>query len=291
MPVRTQQASRGRRGFTLIELLVVIAIIAVLIALLLPAVQQAREAARRSDCKNKLAQIALAIHNYELCYETLPPGCVNETGPVTAKPEGYHMSWTVQILPYLEQAALFDHFDFKKDVYSQPAEIRMVSVATYRCPSEWNNDVGPKGHPSNYVGNQGGEETPIDMTNNGVLFLNSRVKMRDIRDGATNTILVGEIRTLVGEEFWAAGTRVTLRNSATQPNRDYERFAPSNPRSDNPPAFADPNYVGGFGSHHSGGTQITLADGAVRFISNNVDQEVFSRLGSRADGKLIIGEY
>src|SRR6187431_609282 len=99
--------SRRSRGFTLIELLVVIAIIAVLIALLLPAVQQAREAARRAQCKNSLCQIGLAIHNYEMAHNVLPPGSVNPTGPVRSEPIGYHMSWAVQILPYLEHQNVF----------------------------------------------------------------------------------------------------------------------------------------------------------------------------------------
>ena len=95
------------RGFTLIELLVVIAIIAILIALLLPAVQQAREAARRTQCKNNLMQLGIAFHNYDMAFEMLPPGCVNSTGPIHNIPEGYHMSWTVQILPMMEQQGLF----------------------------------------------------------------------------------------------------------------------------------------------------------------------------------------
>jgi prepilin-type N-terminal cleavage/methylation domain-containing protein len=100
LPPRAPQ----RPGFTLIELLVVIAIIAILIALLLPAVQQAREAARRCQCRNNVAQLGLALHNYELSYSGFPPGTVNPTGPIENKAEGYHVGWAVQLLPYLDQA-------------------------------------------------------------------------------------------------------------------------------------------------------------------------------------------
>src|SRR4051812_39085560 len=95
--------TRGRPGFTLIELLVVIAIISVLIALLLPAIQAAREAARRVQCVNNLMQIGIAVQNYESSHEILPPGVVDLAGPIQNVPKGYHASWMVQLLPYLEQ--------------------------------------------------------------------------------------------------------------------------------------------------------------------------------------------
>src|SRR3954451_14542119 len=101
---------RSLPGFTLIELLVVIAIISVLIALLLPAVQAAREAARRVQCVNNLMQLGIALHNYESSYEMLPPGSVNPTGPIVNLPRGYHVSWMVQLLPFIEQKSMARNF-------------------------------------------------------------------------------------------------------------------------------------------------------------------------------------
>src|SRR5437879_7893863 len=103
MTRKPRRRTRGLGGFTLIELLVVISIIAVLIALLLPAVQAAREAARRTQCVNNLMQIGIAARNYEAAHEVLPAGVVNPTGPIVNKPNGYHFSWVTQLLPYLEQ--------------------------------------------------------------------------------------------------------------------------------------------------------------------------------------------
>src|SRR5205807_222863 len=118
-PVRASRSARPR-GFTLIELLVVIAIIAVLIALLLPAVQSAREAARRSQCSNNLMQLAIALQNYEGSYEVFPPGVVNDTGPILDQPKGYHFGWLVRILPYCEMRNTYNHFNLSVSVYDTP---------------------------------------------------------------------------------------------------------------------------------------------------------------------------
>src|SRR4051794_10151851 len=128
--------SRRRPGFTLIELLVVIAIIAVLVALLLPAIQSAREAARRVQCVNNLMQIIIAVQNYESAHEVLPPGVVNDTGPIRNVARGYHFSWTAQLLPFLEQKNVYSHLDFTSGVYAPSnASARQVSIKTFLCPS------------------------------------------------------------------------------------------------------------------------------------------------------------
>ncbi len=127
---------RPHRGFTLIELLVVIAIISVLMALLLPAVQAAREAARRLQCTNNLMQLGIAAKSYENAHETLPSGVVNPTGPIVDAPAGYHFSWIVQLLPYLDQRPVYNHIDFRVGVYGpENGTSRGVLLRTLLCPS------------------------------------------------------------------------------------------------------------------------------------------------------------
>ena len=107
-----------RRAFTLIELLVVIAMIAVLVALLLPAVQAAREAARRCYCVNNVMQLGIAVHNYNVMHGVLPPGVVNDTGPIHNVPSGYHFGWIVQVLPYIDRRQVAGYVDARRSVYA-----------------------------------------------------------------------------------------------------------------------------------------------------------------------------
>ncbi len=157
---RTRSTTERTRGFTLIELLVVIAIIAILIALLLPAVQQAREAARRTQCKNNMMQLGLALHNYSMAFEILPPGSVNDTGPIVSVPQGYHMSWIVQILPMMEQSNLFRSINFDEGAYAPGnGGPRAVMLPALRCPSDVPNGTvigGGTGSVTNYAGCTGG---------------------------------------------------------------------------------------------------------------------------------------
>lgn len=287
-----------RSGFTLIELLVVIAIIAILIALLLPAVQQAREAAHRSSCKNNLMQLNIALQNYEMAHNVLPSGTVNLTGPVRNESKGYHVSWIVQILPYLDERIAFNKYDFKQGAYApENKQVADYRISTIKCPS---NPV--PGH--SYAGVHNDIEAPIDVNNNGVLFLNSSVRYDEILDGCSKTFFIGEIAE-GNQRGWVSGTRSTLRNTGTRLNPSNLNYfpgkAPFNARnqnqdeestedSDGSPAAKNPLHVGGFSSYHTGGAQFGMGDGSVRFISQNINEIVYQALANRHDGQLI-GEF
>lgn len=290
---------KRRHGFTLIELLVVIAIIAILIALLLPAVQQAREAARRTQCRNNLQQLGIAVHNYELAYEVLPPGAVNPEGPIRSEPKGYHMSWTGQLLPYLDQEPLFRHIDYSKSVYEQDKRVRESRIAVFLCPSSPAHSVPATGQAggefsvSSYAGCHHDTEAAIDSNNTGALTLNSAVSYRDLRDGSSNTLFIGEKHLFANDGGYLVGDRSTLRNTGTAINAILQPAVDGSGNQINArgPVFTPPNesaeYVGGFGSYHAGGALFLFGDGSVRFLSENIDTVTYSRLASIADGELL----
>lgn len=209
------------RGFTLVELLVVIAIIGVLVALLLPAVQASREAARRSSCVNNVRQLIIALHDYEHAHEHFPAGTTNPTGPIKNLPQGDHMSWIARILPDLGEQARFRQIDFTVGAYHKLNNpMRQTTIKTLICPS-WGGDVGPI---SSYAGVDNDKEAPIDVDNNGVLFLNSKITFDDLKDGSAYTLFVGEkIIDPATDLGWMSGTPATLRNTGTLIN------APLNP--------------------------------------------------------------
>lgn len=205
-----------RDGFTLLETLVVIAIIGVLIALLLPAVQAAREQARRRSCANNLGQLLLAIESYESCHRRLPPGTMERAGPIRSRPVGYHISWVAQILPFFEEGNVYRHLNFSVGAYHvDNAKVRRVFLAMMHCPSDANSS---RSAGCSYAGCHHDVEAPIDADNHGVLFLNSRVRFRDIRDGRSQTIFLGERLVQDGELGWLSGTRATLRNTGAPIN-------------------------------------------------------------------------
>ncbi len=195
-------------GFTLVELLVVIAIIGILVGLLLPAVQAAREAARRMQCSNNILQIGVALHNYEMAHRKLPPGTVDSKGPIVHLPVGYHHSWIVQILPMLDERVAYELIDKKQSIYAKVnVPVRGYSLATLRCPSD-----AASGPYSHYAGIHDSREVPIDITNNGVLFLNSAIRFDDVVDGVSHTLFAGEKLIDASELGWSSGTRASLRN-------------------------------------------------------------------------------
>jgi prepilin-type N-terminal cleavage/methylation domain-containing protein len=270
-------------GFTLIELLVVIAIISILVGLLLPAVQAAREAARRCSCANNVTQIGLSLHNHEFHLGTFPAGVTNPTGPIQSVEEGSHISWIVRILPYLEQTALARHFVEDAGAYGEENKpVREAIVSVLHCPSspepERSDVNGHEVSHTTYAGCHHDSESAINSNNNGVLFLNSAIGFDDIEDGSSNTLLIGEHFVDSGDLGWVSGTRATLRNTSIieEPTQTWQqREAPQ-----------DPLRVGGFGSHHPGCLLIGMGDGSTRALSNYTSKEVLHQLGHRSDWEI-----
>ena len=320
-----------RRGFTLIELLVVIAIIAVLIALLLPAVQQAREAARRSQCQNNLKQMGLAFHNFQDTYGNLPNGGRDgvESDPLSACCNSLEVrgwSWLFHILPFMEQGNLFE---LGQEDPSDPAVytasnllVAQNFVPGYTCPTRRNPTPygGADTYRIDYAGNAGERlftgstvweiETPtvgrasirgIDSTGHrtGVVIQTDRsiVTIEQIRDGSSNTLMIGEKAlhpmthgTDGGDnEYWNnAGWDEDIVRYGAGRNEDGTLFGiPPVPDIQAP---SDNVWYDMFGSSHAGGAQFCMADGSVRLIAYQVDRETFRRLSHRQDN-LPVGDF
>ena len=331
-------ARRGRRAFTLVEILVVIAIIGSLMGLLLPAVQAAREAARRIHCANQVKQIAFALQNYVVSRGVLPSGCI--VGPswkkdyyryaydviyldvISESQHGSHgTSWMLQILPYIEQQDLFDRWDFDTNVLGNKL-VANTDIAAFYCPSRRSGIVGSQrrmllsgftaggtdyggclgrinscnnecytiGHecahrfvPSRYFIDDG--DAPVKI---GAFLPNSAVRLRDISDGTSQTILVGELQRLLpsagavgydrGSSFsndgWAVGGISTLFVTAVAiEGTDKGQHGGINN-----------GFFESAGSEHPEGAHFGLADGSVRFVNEDVDHDVLAWMGSIRDG-------
>ncbi len=293
------------QGFTLVELLVVIAIIGILIALLLPAVQAAREAARRTQCSNNLKQIGLALHMYHDVHRCLPAGWVG-TDPATGRPSVFGVTgwgWAATILPYLEQANVEKNFiDYRRSVVDPSHDVvRIHRLAIYRCPSDVGKDTfhleeahdpdhSDHDHDelgemefatSNYTGNFGTLDIHICATlpvgqqcrGNGTLYHNSFLKFAEITDGLSQTVLVGERASILGYATWVGmppGDEcwpALVLSSATYPPNSREDHAHN------------------FSSHHPAGANFLLSDGSVRLIAETIDQSVYHALCTRAGGE------
>lgn len=289
-----------RRAFTLVELLVVIAIIGILIALLLPAVQAAREAARRSQCSNNLKQIGLAIHNYHDTFRILPPAAVNH-------PSTHGWGWGALILPFTEQAALHDECGIGRGV---PIDDRLTEITTvvpgFRCPSDtgpknnsrkwtWErlDTMDPKPATANYVVMSGTEMSP-GSNGNGMFYLNSGLGFRDCTDGTSNTIAAGERAYDVGNVRY--GAAVWAGTSELDHTKDYQLdVAACGQQPINCPgtvADSDGRHLC-LSSNHPGGAMVCLLDGSVRFLSETIDfkrgsptdDSTYERLIRRKDGR------
>lgn len=322
-----QTLRRHRRGFTLIELLVVIAIIAILIALLLPAVQQAREAARRSQCKNNLKQLGLALHNYHDVYNTFPYRA-GGTNTGTSDSNWGRGSGMIGLLPYIDQAPLFNQISSTLTVggttYQPFGPGPWISgytpwqavIPALLCPSDGQHYVQNSLGNNNYAFCAGDSADVTSTRPRGVFGVNSKIGMRDITDGSSNTVLMAERvfphrandigMVAVATAFTSTvitpnDCRATYNGTTRQYNsgftlRDFggDRWAdggagvsgfttilPINSPSCTQVSHENQPGIYSAGSKHVGGAQALMGDGSVRFVSENIDT---GNLGTNARG-------
>jgi prepilin-type N-terminal cleavage/methylation domain-containing protein/prepilin-type processing-associated H-X9-DG protein len=307
--MRTRLAPRPGRGFTLLELLVVITIIAVLVGLLLPAVQSAREAARRSQCSNNLKQIGLAMHAYHGVHNAFPPGYITALGNDPAAPEiGPGWGLGVMILNGLEQGPLYQGINFSLQITDPGSQTaRTPILAVFLCPS--NVGSGPVVASSltgtilttdvsagQYVASAGQlEPGEFPDSNNGVFYRNSRNGLRDITDGSSTTLMVGERSRNIADATWVGA--VPTWQLCTNPRWVVQECGPASTLVVSHTGTAAtgsiyvPNskssMVDDYWSLHPGGSNFLFCDGSMRFIKESVNPSVFSYLSTRAGGEVI----
>lgn len=339
-----QRTIQPRRAFTLIELLVVIAIIAILVALLLPAVQQAREAARRTQCRNNLKQIGLALHNYHSSYRCFPIGTQHNYTKA---------NWRVALLPYLDQAPVYNQINFAQNIAmtypgpdpdDQNPVLSHLVVPAFVCPSSTLDPIPKniKGWTTNferamihmYVGIMGSDPHPVtgqttcraispygdtgNYSDTGLLLVNEIAKFSGATDGTSNVIIVGEQSgvftdgvdsRIQGYSGWSGGAFHAQdhggdgkpvsqwRNCGSSPSAGGSannavtavRYSPNKVASSaEGTGWRGPNTI--LSSFHTGGVHVAIADGAVRFVGDNISLDLLRKLCARDDG-LPIGEF
>ncbi len=314
--------TRRRGAFTLIELLVVITIIGILIALMLPAVQAAREAARRAQCANNLKQIGLAVQQYHSALGSFPPGNVLKAAgfcPGDANVQSDDgTNWAISILPYIEQKALYDSYDFGAYNESPPnRQVRETFIGMYACPSDSDTSslaVPARGPASVSQGNipyMPGSYRAMSGRSDGYRYLDSSEltsyprswrgpihaigvlgfsteTCAHVRDGTSNTLLVGESTTRTRPNqrtFWAYSYAYFSLSAATVgQNRtllgDYSQCVAAGGSGKENPCKR------GWGSFHPGGLHFALCDGTVRFLNSTIDVQLFADLATIAGGEL-----
>jgi prepilin-type N-terminal cleavage/methylation domain-containing protein/prepilin-type processing-associated H-X9-DG protein len=311
-------------GFTLIELLVVIAIIGTLIALLLPAVQAAREQARRVACQNNLKQIGLALAQYANRHGAFPPGYVSIWDPLQGKELGPGWGWASMILPELEQQALSNNVPFESPLHV-PAQltVRTASLGVFFCPADamyrtWTASAGETWlymgkvysatdpicdvAGSNYVGMFGIGEPGVD--GNGVFYRGSFTRFTDITDGLTQTLCVGERSTnlnlgrgqatwagaVPGAVFWSCAPNPYDPDGGTCVREDGSGMILGHTGEGHGPG--DPHGdVNQFLSRHGRGSYFLYCDGHVRYLRNEMDYRVYKALSTRAGGEIVSDDY
>jgi prepilin-type processing-associated H-X9-DG protein/prepilin-type N-terminal cleavage/methylation domain-containing protein len=321
---RVQTVTSGspspRTAFTLIELLVVIAIIGVLVGLLLPAVQQAREAARRTACSNNMKQIGLALHNYAHSHrERLPTGWVGEyeNGEIHGD-EGPGWGWASQLLPFMEENAIYDGMNFDQAIgHTDNDDARVAVISTFLCPSDSfgtdklffpgddgagsnDDEEAPDATPgavqfarSNYPGMFGAEHMAHDHGGGGDgvepsegdgtfvanTGLDKGIFFRHFTDGLSKTIAVGERDSRMGGSLWIGMAEGKSAAMSRVVGVGEHLFNSADPH------FED------FYSQHPGGMNVVFADGHVAFLSNSIGETTFQALATRSGGEPVSSDY
>jgi prepilin-type N-terminal cleavage/methylation domain-containing protein/prepilin-type processing-associated H-X9-DG protein len=253
------------RGFTLVELLVVIAIIGILIALLLPAVQMAREAARRASCLNNLRQMGIGLHNYHDALRCFPPGGIEPRSML--HPHGRQIAWSALLLPYVEQEPLYERLDTGK-AFDAPenAQAAATVLSVYVCPSVPGGDQLQSGRgPCRYGGIYGERITSPNSPPKGVMLYDRAISISKIRDGTSQTLVISE------DCDFSDGQWINARNVFDQ-------------------AFAinqAPAFENDIRSKHPGGANGVFGDGSARFLAETMDLKTLAAICTRAGGEII----